>query len=331
MTMPRIVVTAGEPAGIGPDLCVLLAQYSQDYDWVVIADPQVLAARALQRKQPLKIVQWQPSIYRTPSPAGVLKVWPVAMNAAVTPGVLNPKNSAVVLASLRQAVQGCLDHTFSALVTCPVHKGVINAAGIAFSGHTEFLAELTHAALPVMMLMVPQLKVALVTTHLPLAQVSQAITAERLQQTLQVVQRDLQQRFGIAKPRILVSGLNPHAGEGGYLGREELDVIQPVIAACLRQGMLVQGPIPADTLFTPPYLNRADVVVVMYHDQGLPVLKHIGFGEAVNISLGLPIVRTSVDHGTALDKAGQGTLSLGSFKAALQMALELSNGGVSAV
>jgi len=229
------------------------------------------------------------------------------------------------LDTLRTAVAGCMDGTFAALVTGPVHKGIINDAGITFSGHTEFLAQLTRAPHPVMMLATPGLRVALVTTHLPLHAVSAAVTAPRLESTLRVLHHDLATRFGIKAPRILVCGLNPHAGEGGHLGREEIEVIEPVLEKLRSAGMLLRGPLPADTLFLPGNLEQADAVVAMYHDQGLPVLKHMGFGQAVNITLGLPIIRTSVDHGTALDLAGTGRASSASLEAALHAALKLVN------
>lgn len=316
-----IFITAGEPAGIGPDLCVLWAQAPSFVEAVVIADPQVLVERARLLGKSLTIIPWQPGDPAGPARANTLRVWPMQMKAPVQPGILNPENAPAVLQSLNRAVEACLEAPDRmAMVTGPIHKGVINVAGISFTGHTEYLAALTHTELPVMLLAAPALRVALVTTHLPLSQVSQAITPARLYKTLVTLHQDLKQRFKLEKPRILVSGLNPHAGEGGHLGREELDIIQPVIAACQQEGMAVQGPLAADTLFTPYYLNQADAVLTMYHDQGLPVLKYSGFGEAVNVTLGLPIVRTSVDHGTALEKAGTGAISLGSFQAALQMA-----------
>ncbi|HFD80273.1 MAG TPA: 4-hydroxythreonine-4-phosphate dehydrogenase PdxA, partial [Gammaproteobacteria bacterium] len=225
---------------------------------------------------------------------------------------------------LDRAVDGCLAGEFHAMVTAPVHKGVINQAGIPFSGHTEYIQRRSASEQVVMMLATPGLRVALATTHLPLAQVAGAITRERLDRVLRCLHRELVQRFTIAQPRILVAGLNPHAGEGGHLGREEIEVIEPVVEALKREGMQLDGPLPADTLFTPPRLEQADAVLAMYHDQGLPVLKHLGFGRAVNITLGLPLIRTSVDHGTALDRAGQGTASGDSLAAAIRMALELN-------
>ena len=247
---------------------------------------------------------------------------PVALNAPAICGQLNPANSHYVLKTIRMATQGCMDGVFAAMVTAPVHKGVINDAGISFSGHTEFIAEMT-GGVPVMMLATPGLRVALVTTHLPLSQVSAAITPKALTDVIHLLDSDLRQRFGITNPKILVCGLNPHAGENGHLGREEIDLIEPVLNQLRNEGIHLEGPLPADTLFTPKYLDAADAVLAMYHDQGLPVLKHKGFGQAVNITLGLPIIRTSVDHGTALELAGTGKANLGSLKLALQTALDM--------
>ncbi len=320
----RIAITPGEPAGIGPDLCVQLSQQAGAAEWVVVADPALLAARAAQLGVGLQLetVDWQrpPQAQR----AGTLQVLPVPLRAAVQPGILNPANAAYVLNSLQTATQACLDGHCAAVVTGPVHKGVINAAGIPFSGHTEFLAQLCHTDTVVMLLATEGLRVALVTTHLPLAAVSAAITAERLTQIITVLHHDLQTRFGLPQPRIAVCGLNPHAGEGGHMGREEIEVIEPVLLCLRAAGMDLRGPLPADTAFTPPQLAVCDAVLAMYHDQGLPVLKHLGFGNAVNITLGLPIIRTSVDHGTALDLAGTGRAHAGSLQRALGLALDLA-------
>lgn len=322
--MPRapLVVTAGEPAGIGPDLCVQLAQQQQHPAIVVIADPELLQQRAAQLGMPLRVRHHQQGDNVTTA-AGELSVIPVALHHAVTAGHLDPANAVYVLDTLRTAIDGCMDRRFSALVTGPVHKGVINDAGIPFTGHTEFLAERTATPRVVMMLATPGLRVALATTHLPLAEVSRAITPALLREVLTILQRDLVEKFGIAAPRILVCGLNPHAGEGGHLGREEIEVIEPVLEELRSQGMQLFGPLPADTLFTPRYLHEADAVLAMYHDQGLPVLKHMGFGNAVNITLGLPIIRTSVDHGTALDLAGTGKAELGSLRYAIEVAEQM--------
>ena len=259
-----------------------------------------------------------------PAPAGSLYVWDTALAAAVVPGELNKANAAYVLHTLTRAGQGCLDGHFAGMITAPVHKGVINEAGIAFSGHTEFLAELTHTEQVVMMLATHGLRVALVTTHLPLKDVAAAITPERLSRVTRILAHDLRTKFGIAQPRILVCGLNPHAGEGGHLGREEIEVIEPALQQLRGEGIDLIGPLPADTLFTPKHLEHCDAVLAMYHDQGLPVLKYEGFGAAVNVTLGLPIIRTSVDHGTALDLAGSGRIDSGSLQVALQTAYQMA-------
>jgi 4-hydroxythreonine-4-phosphate dehydrogenase len=323
-SIKRIALTPGEPAGIGPDLCIQLAQQALPCELIVIGSPELLAQRAQQLGLTVQINAFNNQSPRKCQIAGNLTVLPVALAAPVQCGQLNPVNSHYVLKTITEATQGCLNNTFDAMVTAPVHKAVINDAGFAFSGHTEFIADITGGN-PVMMLETPGLRVALVTIHLPLAQVPQAITASRLLTVLGVLHHDLHIRFNIAKPRILVCGLNPHAGEGGHLGREEIDIIEPVLNDFRRQGMDIQGPLPADTLFTPHYLESADAVLAMYHDQGLPVLKHKGFGQAVNITLGLPIIRTSVDHGTALTLAGTGKADLGSLQYALHTALMMAS------
>lgn len=322
--MIRLALTPGEPAGIGPDLCIQIAQEVWPAEIIVVADPVLLEQRARILGLPLRIEPFDPRTAPAATAPGVLKVLPVKLACTVVAGTLERDNAPYVLDTLRAAVAGCLDTTFDALITGPVHKGIINDAGIAFSGHTEFLAELTHTPQPVMMLMTPGLRVALVTTHLPLHKVSQAVTRPRLEAVLRVLHHDLVTRFGIARPHILVCGLNPHAGEGGHLGSEEREIIEPVLAALRAEGMHLTGPLPADTLFTPKNLQAADAVLAMYHDQGLPVLKYKGFGNAVNITLGLPILRTSVDHGTALDLAGTGRADAGSLTAALHAALDLA-------
>jgi 4-hydroxythreonine-4-phosphate dehydrogenase len=317
-----IAVTPGEPAGIGPDLVVRLAQEPSDTPIVAIADPDLLAERAQRLGLPLHIERFEPGDPAPPAPSrqpGHLAVRPVAVRQPVTPGRLDTANAPYVLDTLRIACDACLNGTLDALVTGPVHKGVINDAGLPFTGHTEFLAERCGAE-PVMMLAAPGLRVALVTTHLPLREVSAAITREHLAEVIRILHRDLSNRFGIPEPRILVCGLNPHAGEGGHLGREEIEVIEPVLNALREPGWSLIGPVPADTAFVPDTLAHADAILAMYHDQGLPVLKHLGFGQAVNITLGLPIIRTSVDHGTALDLAGTDRADLGSLRAALGMA-----------
>lgn len=326
---PRLLLTPGEPAGIGPDLTVSIAQREWPARLVAIADPDLLAARARITGQPLRIHTVDTPDAAPAHRAGTLCVWPVRLRAAVRPGHLDAANAGYVLDTLRQAACACLDGRGDAIVTAPVHKGIINDAGIRFTGHTEFLAERCGSPLPVMMLSAPlndgsELRVALVTTHLPLREVPNAITPERLTAVARILAQDLKLRFGIERPRILVSGLNPHAGESGHLGREEIDTIAPTLEQLRREGLDLHGPLPADTLFTPHHLQGADAVLAMYHDQGLTVLKFAGFGRAVNLTLGLPIVRTSVDHGTALDLAGSGRADSGSFEAAIALAIRLS-------
>ena len=325
--VPRLAISVGEPAGIGPDLCALLARRPHGAELVAVADPNLLQARARARGMELILEPLVPDAPPQPQPAGRLKVLPVPLNAPVSPGKLDTANAGYVLEALSRCVRGCQSGTFAALVTGPLHKGVINDAGTAFSGHTEFLALLTGGH-PVMMLAAPGLRVALVTTHLPLRSVADAITPERLETVTRILHRDLTVRFRLTDPRILVCGLNPHAGEGGHLGREEIEVIEPVLARLRQQGLNLVGPLPADTLFTPKNLQGADAVLAMYHDQGLPVLKHLGFGRAVNITLGLPVVRTSVDHGTALDLAGSGPVDPSSLEAAVTTAIEMTRGEV---
>ncbi len=319
----RLALTPGEPAGIGPDLILRLAQAPRAHQWIVVADPDLLQDRARALDLPLQLKLCEDRDLSQPpegDPAGQLRVWPVSAAAPIEPGRLDPDNAPYVLATLEAAVDGCLQGRFDALVTGPVHKGVINDAGVPFSGHTEFLCERTRAPGVLMVLMADALRVALVTTHVPLAQVPGLITRPRVQETLQRLIDGLQLNFGLQQPRVLVAGLNPHAGESGHLGREEIEVITPVCDAFREQGHAVVGPLPADTLFTPGLLQDADAVLAMYHDQGLPVLKHAGFGRAVNVSFGLPIVRTSVDHGTALDLAGTGGADAGSLAVAIHTA-----------
>jgi 4-hydroxythreonine-4-phosphate dehydrogenase len=319
----RIALTPGEPAGIGPDLVVTLAQEAQAHEIVAIADPGLLEARAQALGLSLKLRVINPQEPPKPSHAGELAVVPVELAAVVQPGQLNIANAPYILHTLDAAISGCESGRFAALVTGPVHKSVINDAGIAFSGHTEYLADKTHTDKVVMMLATKGLRVALATTHLPLRDVADAINERELTQVIRILQRDLQVQFGIAQPRIYVCGLNPHAGEGGHLGHEEIDVIEPVLKQLRSEGLDLIGPLPADTLFTSKYLDHADAVLAMYHDQGLPVLKYKGFGQAVNVTLGLPIIRTSVDHGTALDLAATGKADLGSLRTALAYALEM--------
>jgi 4-hydroxythreonine-4-phosphate dehydrogenase len=321
---PRIAITPGEPAGIGPDLCVMLAQHAHDAQLVAICDPALLAARAAQRGIPLSLETFHPGDPAVPQSAATMCVDPVALRVPAHPGRLDPANATYVLETLRHALRGVRQGVFNALVTGPVHKGAINDAGIPFTGHTEFLGAELGVDEPVMLLATPGLRVALATTHLPLAAVSAAITRERLERVLRTLAAELARRLAIPRPRILVCGLNPHAGEGGHLGREEIEVIAPVIERLRESGLDVRGPLPADTLFTPPNLANTDAVLAMYHDQGLPVLKHMGFGKAINITLGLPIIRTSVDHGTALELAGHGDIDVGSLEAALAAAIAMA-------
>jgi len=320
---PPLALTPGEPAGIGPDLCVQLAQQAREIPLVAVCDPQLLTTRAKLLGLSLTLEAFDPQRPASLDP-GSLTVLPCGRAASCHAGALDSGNAPYVLETLRQATGGCLSGDFSALVTGPVHKGIINEAGIPFSGHTEFLAELT-GGMPVMMLTCPGLRVALATTHLPLRDVSAAISRQSLEAVIRILHRDLTDLFGLAEPRILVCGLNPHAGEGGHLGREEIETITPLLDDLRSRGMKLHGPLPADTLFTPRYLETADAVLAMYHDQGLPVLKHLGFGKAVNITLGLPIIRTSVDHGTALDLAGKGQADIGSLRAAINTAWEMVN------
>lgn len=322
-TLPRLALSIGEPAGIGPDLVVLLAQHTYPAHLVAFTDPELMAARARRLGIGLEL---EVAARHAPGPqqAGRLKVVPLALHQPTVAGQLNPANSPYVLECLETACRACMEGHFDALVTGPVHKGIINAAGIPFSGHTEFLAAQTGTAQVVMMLATDTLRVALVTTHLPLSQVSAAITPQTLEQVVRILDRDLRRRFKLGAPRILVCGLNPHAGEDGHLGREELDIIIPVLDKLRAEGLHLDGPRPADTAFTPQALAHCDVVLSMYHDQGLPVLKAQGFGDAINITLGLPIVRTSVDHGTALDLAGTGKAKDSSLRRAVDVACALS-------
>lgn len=322
----RIALTTGEPAGIGPDITVAIAQHRHAAQLIAIGDPALLQARAVALGLPLTLHIVEPDTPAAPAAAGELYCLPVRLDAPVEPGVVDPANARYVLALLDRALNACRRGDADAMVTAPVHKGVINDAGIPFSGHTEYLAERTATERVVMMLANRHMRVALATTHLPLARVPAAITGDLLDEVLGILEHDLYHRFGIDRPRIMVLGLNPHAGEGGHLGREEIDVIAPVLERRRSRGSLLTGPVPADTGFTPARLADCDAVLAMYHDQGLPVLKYSGFGEAVNITLGLPIVRTSVDHGTALDLAGKGGADTGSLAVAIDYAIAMSGG-----
>jgi 4-hydroxythreonine-4-phosphate dehydrogenase len=302
---PVIALTSGEPAGVGPELCAMLARQPLPARVVVLGDEGLLAQRG--------------------ASGATVEIEHVPLAVPAVAGKLDPANSRYVLALLDRAADGCLAGEFDAMVTAPVHKAVINDAGCAFTGHTEYLAARAGAAHVVMMLVGGGLRVALATTHLALAEVARAITRDGLIATLRVIDRDLRQRFGLARPRILVAGLNPHSGEGGHLGREEIDVIEPALRAARAAGIAAEGPVPADTLFVPERLKLADCVLAMYHDQGLPVLKYASFGKGVNVTLGLPFVRTSVDHGTALDLAGSGRADPGSLLEAVQLAIKLAS------
>lgn len=320
----RIAITPGEPAGIGPDLLIQLAQQTHTEQLVAIADPDLLQQRAALLGLPLQLEVLDLSAPPRPNLPAQLSILPVPLASPCEAGTLNTDNAHYVLNTLARATDGCLNKDFAAMVTAPVNKAVINDAGIAFSGHTEYLAERTATDQVVMLLATEGLKVALVTTHLPLAKVPAAITSGHLERIIRILHSDLRSRFGHKEPRITVLGLNPHAGEGGHMGREEIDHIEPCLAKLRTEGMQLTGPLPADTAFTEKHLAQCDSVLAMYHDQGLPVLKYKGFGQAVNITLGLPIIRTSVDHGTALDLAGLGSADGGSLQTALRYAIDMA-------
>ena len=319
--LPTLALTPGEPAGIGPDLCVQLPSHKLPARLVAVTDKNLLLQRAARLGLSLEIRDYRPD---APASPGTLEVLHVPLCTEAQAGILDPRNAPYVLDTLTRAANGCLNGEFDALVTAPVHKGVINDAGIPFTGHTEFLAELTGTSKVVMMLTGGGLRVALATTHLPLREVPDAITRENLEAVTRILHRDLVQRFGIPNPKILVAGLNPHAGESGHLGREEIEVIAPVLDKLRAEGLNLVGPLPADTLFTARQLEGSDAQLAMYHDQGLAVLKYASFGGGVNVTLGMPIIRTSVDHGTALDLAGTGKADVGSLLAAIELALELA-------
>ena len=325
--VPVIAVTSGEPAGIGPELCLRLADRPAQGDStqtaariVVLGDLAMLAERAKRLNSSVHLRDWNPA--NAPL-AGTLDVLPLPLEVCAIAGKLDPANSTYVLNLLDRALAGCQSGEFAAMVTAPVHKGVINDAGMHFTGHTEYLAEKTQTPQVVMMLAGGDLRVALATTHLPLKDVPAAITRVSLEQTLRILIADLHRKYGIAQPRILVAGLNPHAGEGGYLGSEEIEVISPVLEKLRTEGMTLVGPLPADTMFTPPMLAQGDCVLAMYHDQGLTALKYATFGNGINVTLGLPIIRTSVDHGTALELAGTGRADPGSLFLAVDQAIEM--------
>ncbi len=324
-SIPRIAITPGEPSGIGPDIVIALADRAWPAELVIIADPDLIADRARRLGEAVDILPYDAQAPVAQSRPGQLIVADERLRTPCIVGRLNPGNAATVIATLNRACDGCQQGEFSAMVTGPVNKAIINDAGIAFSGHTEFLAERTGAAQPVMLLVAGALRVALVTTHLALRDVPAAITGKRIQETFRVLHEGLVTCFGLDSPRIMILGLNPHSGEAGHLGTEEIEIIEPALAALRAAGHQPIGPLPADTAFTPRHLSEADAVLAMYHDQGLPVLKNHGFGSAVNVTLGLPIIRTSVDHGTALDLAGTGHADAGSLIAALELAIDIAS------
>lgn len=325
--IPRIAITPGEPAGIGPNLCVLLSNTEFPCELVLYADPELLINRAQQLGIALELKPVDFSQPASISIQGQMSIHPIKLKQPVTAGRLDVDNANYVLEALTLATQACINGMCQALCTGPIHKSIINQAGIAFTGHTEFLGELTGGS-PVMMLASPTMRVALLTTHIALRDVANLVTATRLKTVLGILHHDLRTRFGIADPRILVCGLNPHAGEEGHLGTEEIEIIEPTLAQLRQQGMTLNGPLPADTVFTVHNLQHCDAVLAMYHDQGLPPLKQTGFGKAVNITLGLPIIRTSVDHGTALDLATTGNIDTGSFQLAIELATKMANHSV---
>ena len=319
--LPVLAVTPGEPSGIGPEILLKLSREHPEFRLLAVADLTLLRQAAERLGFDDSIIEWQPGKH---IPAGQLACFPVKLASPAIPGRLNVENAPYVLETIRRAVLLIQAGHAEAIVTGPVHKGIINEAGVPFSGHTEFLADLGNVSQVVMMLVAPGLRVVLVTTHLPLLDVPAAITAEKLEDVIRITHDSLHRQFGITQPRLQVLGLNPHAGEGGHLGHEEEQVILPVIEKLRSQGMDLEGPVPADTAFTPPRIEGCNAVVAMYHDQGLPVLKHLGFGQAVNITLGLPFIRTSVDHGTALDIAGNGQASASSLLQATLCAQEMT-------
>ncbi|MHB1948945.1 MAG: 4-hydroxythreonine-4-phosphate dehydrogenase PdxA [Gammaproteobacteria bacterium] len=317
------MISPGEPAGVGPDIVVKIAQQNWPAQLIVVSDPKLLHSRAKQLGLPLKLEKFDVREPITPHTQSSLKIIPVALNSPVEPGKLNLANATYVIKCLEIATDCCLHQEAQALVTGPIQKSIINEAGIAFSGHTEFLAQRCQVSDDIMLFVAEQMKVALLTTHLPLSEVPRAVTREKLIHTLRLLNSELKKRFYISNPKILVCGLNPHAGENGHLGREELDVIEPALKQLRTEKIDVIGPLPADTIFTEKYLETADAILAMYHDQALPVVKYLGFGKAVNVTLGLPIIRTSVDHGTALDVAGTHQADAGSLDTAILLAIEL--------
>lgn len=323
-TLPRILITPGEPAGIGPDITIQIAQLPWDAELIVVADPDLLTQRAAQLNLALTLIEYDLQQSATIHTPGTLKIIPIKLNAEVTAGKLNPANAAYVLKTLEIAADLCEKKQAQAIITGPVQKSVMNEAGIAFSGHTEFFADHAHVKQTVMFFVADQLKVALATTHLPLTKVSAAITRDKLISVITILYQDLQRWFDLSSPHIAICGLNPHAGESGHLGREEIEIITPTLNELRAQGLRLSDPLSADTIFNAANAKKYDAILAMYHDQALPVVKYASFGHAVNVTLGLPYLRTSVDHGTALDLAGTGRTDAGSMHAALKLAIELS-------
>ncbi|MDR3490689.1 MAG: 4-hydroxythreonine-4-phosphate dehydrogenase PdxA [Gammaproteobacteria bacterium] len=323
-SFPRILITPGEPAGIGPDITLKILQTASLAEIIVIGDPQLFLERAQWLNLPIKIIPFDDTSHSTAQQPGELKIIPVALKETCIPGHLNIANAPYVIECLNIAADLCLQKKADALVTGPIQKSIINEAGISFSGHTEFLAQRCKVKNSIMLFVVNSLKVALLTTHIPIAQVPSAITHEKLKTTIKLLQKELQTKFNITAPKIAVCGLNPHAGESGHMGSEEIEIIEPALKELRYEGIHIVGPLPADTVFLDKYLNNCDVILGMYHDQVLPVVKYLGFQEAVNVTLGLPIIRTSVDHGTALDIAGSGLADANSMAAAVKLAIELS-------
>ena len=319
-SLPILAVTSGEPSGVGSELCARLPERKWPAHLVTVGDAELIEERLERVGHALVVRPWEPGM---PPEAGIFDVLHCPLNCPALVGKPNPENAAYVLKTLDRALDGCTKGVFDGIITAPVHKGVICDAGVLFSGHTEYLADKTGTPLVVMMLVGGGMRVALATTHLPLVDVPKALTPERLTRIIEILHHDLRASFGLSQPRIFVAGLNPHAGEGGHIGREEINTIAPVLEHLRAQGMKLTGPLPADTLFTPQKLKEADAVLAMYHDQGLPVLKHASFGNGVNVTLGLPIIRTSVDHGTALDLAGTGKADPGSLFAAVELAIDM--------
>jgi 4-hydroxythreonine-4-phosphate dehydrogenase len=318
--LPILAVTSGDPSGVGPELCARLPERKWPVHLVVIGDIELIEERLGRAGHGLVVRPWQPGMKPE---TGVFDVLHRQLARPALVGIPDPKNAAYVLSIIDGALEGCARGVFDAMVTAPVHKGVICDAGIPFSGHTEYLAAKTRTQQVVMMLVGGGMRVALATTHLPLADVPKALSQDRLTSTLEILHRGLAADFGLSRPRILVAGFNPHAGEGGHIGREEIDIIIPVLERLRAKGMNLVGPLPADTLFIPRNLREADAVLAMYHDQGLPVLKHASFGSGANVTLGLPFIRTSVDHGTAFDLAGSGEADPGSLFAAVELAIDM--------